>query len=158
MKFVSLSDLSAEEQQDIETAFKVAEHSYSKSGNKVGTVIACENGKRYQGATVGRSRVIGATCAERMAMDQIFFDGYSKPFVVVTVGFLPESSTDTLVYPCGVCRQMYQEYADPDLKFIMVSWDRSRVFIGTLGELLPGGQGYYFSAASSPTKEQAAVR
>lgn len=149
MQEISLNDLTPQEKEYCEKAFEAAEHSFSKSGNKVGAVLVCENGTDFSGATVGRSRVIGSTCAERMAMDQIFYHGFSKPVLVVTVGFLAGSPENTITFPCGVCRQMYQEYADNDLKFILVSWDKSRVIRTTLGELFPGGQGYYLD----PTRQ-----
>jgi len=82
----------------------VAEYSFSKSGNKVGAVIVTESKKLYYGATIGRTRVIETTCSERMAVDQLIYDGFSKPELVVVVGNLSECSENTIIFPCGVCR------------------------------------------------------
>jgi len=66
---------------------KVADRSISPRGSKVGCIIVCSDGSKYLGATVSRTKVIGSTCAERMALDQWYFsNSRSTPETCYLVG------------------------------------------------------------------------
>lgn len=60
-------------------------------GHQIGCVIKCKNGNKFLGATNIRSRAIGSTCAERMALDQMYFYKNKHPQICVIIGKLPEA-------------------------------------------------------------------
>ena len=143
MNYVAYSDLNKKERLLVDKAFEAAEHSVSPSGHKVGSAILCENDEIYLGATNTRSRAIGSTCAERMAVDQMVFHGKEKPQLVALVGFLQREkwTEDNIVTPCGVCLEMYWEMIMrlglEDLEFLCTSWNKDRILRAKLTELYP---------------------
>ena len=101
--------------------------------------------EEFWGATNIRSRVIGSTCAERMALDQLFFNKNKKPEICAIIGKLPVAdwrkkwSNDKICAPCGVCletfRQTVQLLRLKDLKFLCSSWNGKNVLRANLSEL-----------------------
>lgn len=143
MKYEKFSDLSDKERLLIEKAIEASEHSVSPSGHKVGSAIQCENDEIYIGATNTRSRAIGSTCAERMAIDQMAFHGVENPKLVALVGLLQREkwTENNIITPCGVCLEMYWETIMrlrlDDLEFLCASWNKDRVLRIKLTELYP---------------------
>jgi len=142
MEFVNFSNLNKEEQQLVADAFEAAEHSIPHNDHKVGCAILDTVGNVYVGATNTRSRVIGSTCAERMAMDQLCFQKKIPKLCVLVGKFLREKWRDDFVCtPCGVCLEMFFETMQnlnlQDIPFICLSWDKSRVLKINLSELYP---------------------
>ncbi|MFA5742643.1 MAG: hypothetical protein WCX77_02665 [Candidatus Paceibacterota bacterium] len=142
MDFLKFSSLNKEDLFLVEKAFKSAENSISDKGHKVGCAILDANGNIHVGATNVRSRVIGSTCAERMAMDSVWFKKQT-PKICVLVGKFNRSgwSDDLICTPCGVCLEMFFEsindFGLEDLPFICAAWDRSRILKINLSELYP---------------------
>lgn len=143
MKYEKFSELSDKERLLIERAFEASEHSVSPSGHKVGSAILCNNEEIYLGATNTRSRAIGSTCAERMAVDQMAFHGNETPELVALVGLLQRDkwSENNIITPCGVCLEMYWELimrlGMEDVEFLCTSWNKVRVLRIKLTELYP---------------------
>lgn len=143
MKYEKFSELSDKERLLIEKAFEASEHSVSPSGHKVGSAILCNNEEIYLGATNTRSRAIGSTCAERMAVDQMAFHGNETPELVALVGLLQRDkwSENNIITPCGVCLEMYWELimrlGMEDVEFLCTSWNKVRVLRIKLTELYP---------------------
>ena len=143
MKYEKFSDLSDNERLLIGKAFEASEHSVSSSGHKVGSAILCDNNGVFLGATNTRSRAIGSTCAERMAVDQMVFHGSEKPTLVALAGFLQREKWNegNIITPCGVCLEMYWELimrlGMEDLEFLCVSWNKERILRAKLTELYP---------------------
>ena len=73
MKIVNYKNLNKEEKNLLEKAHNTAEKTISGMGHRIGCVIKCWDGKEFLGVTNIRSRTIGSTCAERMALDQMHF-------------------------------------------------------------------------------------
>ena len=143
MKYISALDLNKHEKNLMEQAFNAAEHSGSILGHKVGCAILCENKEMFVGATNSRSRAIGSTCAERMAVDQMYFHGNRKPKIFVIAGtFIREGwSNDFVCTPCGVCMEMFFEMALDlklnDLEFLCPNWNKDKILKIKLSELYP---------------------
>jgi len=143
MEYVEFDQLSDKEKHLVEKAFQASEKSYSPRGHKIGSSILCKNDEVFVGATNTRSRAIGSTCAERMAVDQMFFDGNREPVKVALVGLLKRNkwTKDSICTPCGVCLEMYWEMimqlGIKDLDFICASWDKKRILKAKLTELFP---------------------
>lgn len=143
MRFVNYHSLIKKEKCLIEKAIKVAKHSMPESGHKVGCLILCENGDEFVGSTIARTRAIGSTCAERMALDQLYFHKNKKPRLVVLTGLFSRDgwSKSSICTPCGVCLEMFfvliSSLALSDLDFLCSSWDKSRILRVKLTELYP---------------------
>ena len=109
----------------------------------IGTAILCDDNKVYVGATNERSRAIGSTCAERMAVDQLLFHGNKDPKLCVLVGKLKRDqwTDNNMCTPCGVCLEMFWEMIMKlkieDLEFLCVSWNKKRILRVKLTELYP---------------------
>jgi cytidine deaminase len=91
MEIISFSALTKEETELIKEAQRAAKKSDSDLGHQIGCLIKCKNGKNYVGATNIRTRTIGSTCAERMALDQMHFYKNTHPELCVLIGKLPET-------------------------------------------------------------------
>ncbi len=143
MKFVKYSDLNIKERDLVKKALRAAKHSISESGHQIGCAILCGDGSVFLGATNERSHVIGSTCAERMAVDQLYFYGNRKPVVCAIIGFFKRENwtPDQVCVPCGVCLQMFRELVNEfklkDLCFICVSWNKKKILKTNLTELFP---------------------
>ena len=143
MKFIKYSDLNRKEKNLVNKAFKAAKRSISEKGHQVGCAILCKNGSVFLGATSERSHAIGSTCAERMAVDQLYFHGNKQPKVCVLVGLFKRKgwSQNLVCTPCGVCLEMFRELITnlklDDLPFICPSWNKKRILKASLNELFP---------------------
>lgn len=143
MKFVNSSDLTEEEYKLILKAFEAANHSISKTGHNVGCAILCKNGNIFIGAVNERSKAIGSTCAERMAVDQLYFYGNKKPKICVLVGFFIRNGwlDDFVCTPCGACLEMFSEmildFNLNDFDFLCPSWNKKKFLRIKLSELYP---------------------
>lgn len=143
MEYISKFNLSEKEKRLINEAFNAAEHSVSSSGHKVGCSIICENGDMFIGATNSRSRAIGSTCAERMAVDQLYFHKNKRPIIIALIGtFTREGwSDDYICTPCGVCLEMFFEMTLElninELDFLCLSWNQNKILRIKLSELYP---------------------
>lgn len=143
MEFVTKKQLHSNELLLIDKAFDASKHSVTTPGHKVGCAIMSKRGNVFVGATCERTRVIGSTCAERMAVDQMVFKGDRKPILCVIVGkFIRYGwSRDSLCTPCGVCLEMFfeliQHQGVKDLLFLLPSWNKKRFLRIKLSELYP---------------------
>ena len=132
MKFVNSTKLTPQEKKLLDRTFEAAEHSVSKEGHKVGCAILCKNGDIFVGATNERSHSLGATCVERMAVDQLYFYGNRKPKLCALAGTFARNdwSENSVCTPCGVCLEMFWElvkdFEIKNLKFLCSSWDRKK--------------------------------
>lgn len=145
MKIVNFKKLKSRDQELILLAKKIAKKSISKKGHKVGCIIFSTDNQFYLGATVQRGRVIGSTCAERMALDQWYFDQGLKnpPKSCYLIGkFNYKNWNDDLICtPCGVCLEMFFELMCElrlkKFKFLCSNWKNTKVLIADLKELFP---------------------
>lgn len=143
MKFTTHKQLPKNIQEYIDEAFKVAEKSVSDNGHKVGSILVCEDGDIFCGATLSRTKAIGSTCAERMALDQLWFANKKNLQTCITVGTFnrPGWKNSYICTPCGVCLEMFFEFklwAKLDtINFILPSWDKTKVLNISLEELFP---------------------
>jgi cytidine deaminase len=72
-------------------------------------------------------------CAERTAVFAAVIAGATRiEAVAIACADVPEGADPSLSMPCGACRQVLAEFADPEATVVI---DRVGTF--TLGELLP---------------------
>jgi cytidine deaminase len=87
----------------------------------------------FTGANIENASYGLTICAERTATFAAVLAG-ATPIQAVAVSCVdaPEGADASLLMPCGACRQVLAEFAEPDVPVIV---DRAGTF--ALGELLP---------------------
>jgi cytidine deaminase len=113
-------------------AFRAMENAYAPySGFRVGAAVAGDDGELAAGCNVENSAYPAGMCAERGAVSALVAHGARRVSALVIA-----TEADDATPPCGICRQVLAEFADPDLE--VVSATRSgREARWRLGELLP---------------------
>ena len=110
--------------------------SYSPySGISVGAALLCGDGKVYVGANIENAAHSPTVCAERVAFFKAISEGEGRFLKIAVAGGKNGSDTAALFSPCGVCRQVMEEFCPPDFEIILengVSVQRL-----TLAQLLP---------------------
>lgn len=111
-------------------ARKARERAYAPySGYAVGAALRTEDGRVFEGANVENAMYGASVCAERVAILAAVAAGARRisALAVVTQG----GGT-----PCGVCRQVMAEFADPALP-VACAGPEGTYRVLTLGALLP---------------------
>ena len=75
---------------------------------KVGAAVRGRGGGVYSGCNVENAAFPAGTCAEEAAIAAMVAAGESRIAEVLVIG-----GGDTLVTPCGACRQRIREFAPP---------------------------------------------
>ena len=83
----------------------------------VGAAIECADGSVYTGCNIENAAYGPSICAERVAVFKAVSEG-KRDFVRIAVA----GATKAFCAPCGVCRQVLQEFA-PELEVILVNCD-----------------------------------
>lgn len=126
----------------IEKAFEAQKFAYTPYSNfNVGAALLGDNGKIYLGCNIENSAFSPTNCAERTAIFKAVSEGQKKFTAIAIVGNKKDIKQGDGDYcaPCGVCRQVLQEFCDPKTFKIYLgkSVDDYKEF--TLEELLPLG-------------------
>lgn len=101
------------------------------SSFKVGAAIKGKNGKLYGGCNVENAAYPQGCCAESSAVSAMVMDGETTIDEVCVIGL-----GDSLVTPCGGCRQRIREFADDNISIHICGPEGLRKTF-SLGELLP---------------------
>jgi cytidine deaminase len=107
------------------------------SGYKVGAALLCADGAVYQGCNIENASYTPTICAERTAFSKAVSEG-QRDFVAIAICGGKDGVIQGLFPPCGVCRQVMQEFCGPDFLIHMGGKD-SEIRTITLKELLPFG-------------------
>ena len=97
----------------------------------VGAAVLDEQGRVHAGCNVENAAYPLGTCAEANAIGALVASGARRVLAVLVVG-----DGETLVTPCGGCRQRLRELAAPDTPVLVADRERVRAQF-TLDELLP---------------------
>ena len=106
----------------------------------VGAALLTEDGRVFTGCNVENASYPAGICAERTAMSKAVSEG-SRKFTAIAIVGGPEGLIHGITAPCGICRQVMMEFADPERFEILLSPDGERIESHTLKELLPLGFG-----------------
>ena len=119
----------------VEQAQKAAENSYSPySGFKVGAALRLSNGKVVTGANVENVSYGLTICAERSALVRAVSEfGAGIRIEAIAVANLNNAASP----PCGACRQMLAEFAEPDAPVVFPAADGIRTM--SFEQVLPLG-------------------
>jgi len=125
----------------IHSALDARKMSYAPySGYAVGAALLTDGGKVYQGVNIENASYGATNCAERTAFFKAVSEGERSFKAIAIVGGLIGEEPVDYAYPCGVCRQVMQEFTDNDF-CVIVAKSVSDYQLYKLDELLPYGFG-----------------
>jgi cytidine deaminase len=117
----------------IRAAHDARRHAYAPySGYTVGAALLTVNSRIVTGCNVENASYPAGICAERVALTKAVSEG-ERDFVALAV------ATSNGGAPCGICRQVLNEFA-PDL-LIFIADEQGNVEETTLDALLPSAFG-----------------
>lgn len=127
----------------IEKALEARKMSYSPySNHPVGAALLTKSGKVYLGCNIENAAFIPGNCAERVAVCKAVSEGEMDFEKIAVVGGMKNAKKLTFCAPCGVCRQILNEFADPDtFEVILGTDDPKELMVFKLKDLLPFGFG-----------------
>lgn len=110
----------------------------------VGAALFTSDKMIYTGCNIENASFGATNCAERTAFFKAVSAGEREFAAIAIVGGPADAEEDTVfseyAFPCGICRQVMQEFCTPDFVIIVAkSVEDYKVF--TLEELLPHGFG-----------------
>ena len=126
----------------IDLAIEARKNSYCPYSNfAVGAALLCKNGKVYTGCNIENAAFGPGNCAERTAIFKAVSEG-ERAFEKIAIAGSPKGKAITgPAHPCGVCRQVMQEFVNPAEFKIVVAYDNENYKEYTLKELFPEGFG-----------------
>ena len=114
-------------------AIKAKENAYAPYSNfKVGSAILTADGSVYSGCNIENASLGATNCAERTAIFKAVSEGHKEIKSIAVVGDI-----NNYTFPCGICRQVINEFAAVDIK-IIVAKDENEYLVKTMEEILPG--------------------
>ncbi len=124
----------------IKQAIDAREMSYSPySKFKVGAALLSDDGNVFTGCNIENASYTPTNCAERTAVFKAVSQGVKKFKAIAVVGGF--ESISEYCFPCGVCRQVLQEFCNPETFTIIVAKTENDYKEYKLKELLPHGFG-----------------
>ena len=129
---IAAAELQGELAALLDSARDARKHAYAKySQFYVGSALLTHDGRVVIGANIENISYGLTICAERNAVTRAIIDNYSTIKAIAV-------AANSLVFPCGACRQVIREFCDDDCAVILGSADPAeRAIITTMGELLP---------------------
>ncbi len=105
----------------------------------VGAAIETAEGKLFTGCNIENAAYTPTSCAERTAIFKAVSEGYRQFKKIAIVGGYPDRETSDYCPPCGVCRQVMEEFCDPDSFRVLLAKSPKEYKSYLLRELLPTG-------------------
>ncbi len=129
----------------IQKAIEMTKVSYAPySGYHVGAALLTKDGPIYTGCNIENASYGATNCAERTAFFKAVSEGVKAFEAIAIVGApadaVAENTFLDYAYPCGICRQVMQEFCEQDF-CIIVAKSTEDYQKYTLQELLPFGFG-----------------
>ena len=122
----------------VQEALQALQNAYVPySGFKVGAALLTKGGTVYCGCNIENAAYGPSNCAERTAIFKAVSEGEREFAAIAVVGGKDGVVTD-IFPPCGVCRQVMQEFCGPEFPIYMGRGDGSYVAV-RLEDLLPYG-------------------
>ena len=122
----------------VNRAIEAREHAYVPYSHfAVGAALLTKDGKVYPGCNIENSSFGATNCAERTAFFSAVYAG-EREFEAIAIVGGPRGPLTEYCSPCGVCRQVMQEFCGPDFEIHMQKAGGG-VFTVKLPELLPFG-------------------
>ncbi|MDD5934972.1 MAG: cytidine deaminase [Clostridiales bacterium] len=123
----------------IKQAIGMLKKSYSPYSNfKVGAALLSKSKKIYTGCNVENATYSPTNCAERTAFFKAVSEG-ERDFVGIAIVGGKDGKITDYCPPCGVCRQVMQEFCDPKKFIVILARSEEDYWAYTLEDLLPLG-------------------
>ena len=130
-----------EEKELIRLAMQAAKKAYAPySGFCVGAALLAKDGQVFTGCNIENAAFSPTCCAERVAVFKAVSQGVREFAALAVFGRPLEGEARDFTAPCGVCRQVLQEFCSPEFPVIMAKNEREYRTV-PFGELLPHGFG-----------------
>ncbi len=118
-------------------AKEARKNSYSPySGFRVGAALLCGDGSVFTGCNIENSAYSPTNCAERTAFFSAVAAGQREFRAIAVAGGKEEL---VMCYPCGVCRQVMEEFVKAEEFLVICGKDREKLEALSLKELMPKG-------------------
>ena len=125
----------------IEAALQARKSAYAPySHYTVGAALLAADGRIYSGCNVENSSYGASNCAERTAIFKAVSEGQQSFYAIAIVGGMEGQAPVDYANPCGICRQVMQEFCTADFR-IYVGRSKEDYREYTLGEIMPFGFG-----------------
>lgn len=129
----------------IEKAIAAARLAYAPySKYHVGAALLAESGEIFTGCNIENASFGATNCAERTAFFKAVSEGTTEFQAIAIVGGAADNTEESqfseYAYPCGICRQVMQEFCGEDF-VILVAKSVEDYKKYSLQELLPFGFG-----------------
>ena len=120
----------------LDMAYEARERAYAPYSNfRVGACLKASSGKYYLGCNIENAAFTPTNCAERTAVFTAVCAG-ERAFDAIAIACTGRNPA----FPCGVCRQVLNEFCEGGMPVYCGSADRETE-LTTLGALLPMGFG-----------------
>ncbi len=124
-----------------EAALDVRKKAYCPySGFAVGAALLAKSGEIYTGVNIENAAFTPTNCAERTAFFKAVSEGEREFTAIAIAGGISGEAPVEYAYPCGICRQVMQEFCRDDFVIYVVNSEQDYQRY-TLKELLPFGFG-----------------
>ena len=125
----------------IQAALSARKKAYAPySGYAVGAALLTKSGEVYEGCNIENASFGATNCAERTAFFKAVSEGKREFAAIAIAGGKAGEDAVEYTYPCGICRQVMQEFCDKDFK-ILVTKSSLEYEEYVLTEILPYGFG-----------------
>ena len=125
----------------IQAALSARKKAYAPySGYAVGAALLTKSGEVYEGCNIENASFGATNCAERTAFFKAVSEGKREFAAIAIAGGKAGEDAVEYAYPCGICRQVMQEFCDKDFK-ILVTKSSLEYEEYVLAEILPYGFG-----------------
>ena len=105
----------------IHSAMEARKKAYTPySGYKVGAAVLTNELRIYTGCNIENASYTPTICAERTAISKAVSEGWRKLKAIAIVGSPEGDEISQFAFPCGVCRQVMREFANPE-EFIVIT-------------------------------------
>ena len=127
----------------VEVALEARECAYAPYSHfKVGAALLTGSGKVYKGCNIENAAYSPGNCAERTAVFKAVSEGEKEFLAIAIVGGMENNSELSICSPCGVCRQVLNEFVNADEFEVVLGTNKAEnIKIFKLKELLPLGFG-----------------
>ena len=143
-EYSSIEELSLQDQQLLQAARAVTEHSYAPYSNfSVGAAALLKNGNQVLGTNQENASYPVGICAERtlMAAAATQFPGIAIEAMAISYhNFKLPDSNEHAISPCGMCRQALHEFeqrTQHPIRLILSGMSGEVIVINTAAHLLP---------------------
>ena len=119
----------------VKLAYEASLNSYSPYSNfPVGAALLTKDGRVFKGCNVENASYGLTNCAERTCLFTSYAGGVRKQDID---SFALYSKNESMVAPCGACRQVMVELLPVDCKIYIAYGKDFKVFETTIEELVP---------------------